>query len=436
MSDILDNSLREQLAAALLGWSAGAAVVGCKPESRRASMEHDGGQQNPKAAEPGLQHGYIRDLMQYADEGEPTTVADDVDVDNDHPPPPHRSTGSTPAAQKPLPPLPDEEPSAPAQPEMSCRISRFPFSHPCEVPELMPSSQEDTLGTTTSPSASGPATPSVAADVFRPLTEILSSDLELKPFQTLAPEPEPHESMPSTSVKSEASATDDGLGVIREEADDVNSDGVSLLSAPEISVSNVAGETQCVAGRGDSQAFLAGLRYPHRPSVSSLGSGSASSSEWRHSNAGVARRSVNLFSRIRNGGRPLVEETYLEKRSLTPHELSERLPQAPGAAEDELPADGPLSVPSSPNPGGADATTPSRFFRRMPWIGDSQPKMAEAVFGVDLKTSIRVAPMKMRISHKGNSTSYRTFPLSVHKCCEFIRRAGMSSPISRPCNES
>jgi hypothetical protein len=35
--------------------------------------------------------------------------------------------------------------------------------------------------------------------------------------------------------------------------------------------------------------------------------------------------------------------------------------------------------------------------------------------------------MKIRISHKGRSTSYRTFPLSVYKCCEFIRRAGMLS---------
>jgi len=73
----------------------------------------------------------------------------------------------------------------------------------------------------------------------------------------------------------------------------------------------------------------------------------------------------------------------------------------------------PLPLPSEPN-------RISKLLR-MPWVPDDK---APTVFGVDLKESVRLAPMKIRILHKGRSTSYRTYPICVYKCCEFIRANG------------
>ncbi len=338
-----------------------------------------------------------------------------------HPQQPRRTTERTsPAPQKTLPPLPFESPRPPppvpvSVPDMSCRLSRFPFAHPCDVPDLMPD-HDDLFGTTTSPSVSGPATPSVAPDLFRPLTESTSPDLDLTLMPNHAAEFELHARARRMSTKSaQSDLSEGGLGIIREE-DDANTDGVSLLTPTEAS--------------GESAQSPRGDRPGHWRSVSSLGSGS--SGEWRPSNVSAGARKSSIFSRIR-GGRP-GEDEFLEKRSLTPMQLS---PSRQGNYGDE-----PLSpavTPTSPffTPVRSEATTTtntstSKFFHRMTWLGDSQPKKPEAVFGVDLKESIRVAPMKIRISHKGRSTSYRTYPLSVYKCCEFIRRAGASFPFPLP----
>jgi len=271
--------------------------------------------------------------------------------------------------------------------------------------------QEDMSGAISSPSASGPVTPNVAADVFRPLTQLVSPDLELGRYLNPAPEPESHHRMRKMSIKSMETAESDGLGVIKEE--DANADGVSVLTPTEASCGNSVAD-------GDRQLFLNVDGSGHCRSVSSLGSGS--SGEWRPSHAAAAaRRSINFLSRIRNGNR--VEDPCLERRSLTPMQLATP-PQGPSYLDDELPTpDGTTPVSPYPNVLRAEASTTTKFLQRMPWLGDS-PKRPDAVFGVDLKESIRVAPIKIRISHKGRSTSHRTFPLSVHKCCEFIRRAG------------
>ncbi|KAK4156114.1 hypothetical protein C8A00DRAFT_12907 [Chaetomidium leptoderma] len=440
MSDILNDGLREQLAAALLGWGGG---DGMDRKSRGTIDSDDAGLETPKA-EPALGHrqGRMRGLIEFADEEDRSTVDSDIDADSlfdtsdsfesrpqrsggsgQHPLQPRRTTEKPiPAAQKALPPLPAETPPpalASSQPEMSCRISRFPFSHPCEMPELMPD-QEDMFGTATSPSLSGPATPSVIPDVFRPLTQIISPDLNLGPFPGGVAEPELHDRVSKMSTRSSDTSVSDGLGIIREE-DDVNTDGVSLLTPTEVSFGNSAGEGESGPARVDHQGFLQVGGGGHWRSVSSVDS--VSSGEWRPSAAAAARKSVSIFSRMRSGGRP-AEEEYLEKRSLTPMQLSAPT-RGPVYSDDDLLTPNGLT-PTSPlsNPSRGDASTTSRFFQRMPWLGDSQPKKPDAVFGVDLKESIRVAPMKIRISHKGRSTSYRTFPLSIHKCCEFIRRAG------------
>ncbi|KAL2020611.1 hypothetical protein VTK56DRAFT_8101 [Thermocarpiscus australiensis] len=435
MSDILDHDLREQLAAALLGCGGLGGADGA--QRRSGDIENiDDGLQTPKAEpELGHQEGYIRGLMQYADEGDGPTI-DDIDADSDtdtsdiddgRPKQPNAHPSlqrqHAPLTEQALSPLPVGTGLASPKPEMSCRISHFPFSHPCDVPELMPD-HEDSLSVAPSSSTSGPATPAVTAEVARPPRHAASPDLEFGPISTHAPgrDLELHHRMRTTSVKSGQSGSE-GLGVIQEEEDDeVNSDGVSLLTPTEISLSNSNDDAGSYTERNGRKEFLSAERHPHRLSVSSLGSGGASrgSSEWRPSNASVARKSVSIFSRIRIGGRLPAEEEPIERKTLTPLELSMPPPRPgqPGLV---------MSPPQSPplaSPAHTEANSVARFFLHMPWSGDSQPTKQGAVFGVDLKESIRVAPMKIRISHKGMSTSSRIFPLSVHKCCEFIRRAG------------
>jgi hypothetical protein len=447
MTDILDDGLREQLAAALLGWGGGGGMQRLSTVSRDTidSAGDDSGRATPKPP-PGLGHrqGYIRGVVEFADDEDRATVDDDIDADSVGEAASEGfngwSDGSTnntdtntqqarritqepksPVGQKALPPLPVDSPSVSPQPEMSFRISRFPFSHPVDMPELMPDQDmEDMYGmVSTSPPVSGPVTPSVTSDVFRPLTQLMAPDLELGQYLNPAPGAESHDRMRKMSIKSVDTVGSDGLGIIREE--ETNMDGVSLLTPTEVSSGNGT------VGAGDRQLFLTVSGHGHTRSVSSLASGS--SGEWRPSHANAtARKSINLFSRMRNSSR--AEDPCLEKRSLTPMHLSTP-PQGPNYLDEELTnPDG--TSPTSPLPDTlrAEASTTTRFLQRMPWLGDSSKK-SEAVFGVDLKESIRVAPMKIRISHKGRSTSYRTFPLAVHKCCEFIRRAGLSSHLPR-----
>ncbi|KXX76623.1 GTPase-activating protein SAC7 [Madurella mycetomatis] len=432
MTDILDGGLREQLAAALLGWGGG---DGDGNHGTSRGIDDGDGHRTPKATPAVAQiPGYIRYPMQI-DEGDRRTVNDDIDADSimtraDSIAPPSDSRRHTEqqsysagqslqAIHKALPSLPGDVALASPEPEISCRISRFPFSHPCEVPELMPD-QDDVLNSAASPSASGPATPSVANDVFRPLTQFRSFDLNLAPLPSLGPSPEltNHRTrqMSMGSILSDASASD-GLEIIQEEeGGDLNEDGVSLMTPTEASSGKSSGDDSST--KRARQQFLTVGNHSHAPSVSSLGSASASASsgDWRPSNTGVARKSASLFSLIRSGSRPPVEEECLERRCLTPLELTTP-PRVPGQPDEPSPS------PSSSTT-LREAHTGSKFFQRMPWLGDAEPKKPQAVFGVDLKDSIRVAPMKIRISHKGRSTSYRTFPLSVYKCCEFIRRAG------------
>ncbi|KAH6857137.1 hypothetical protein B0I37DRAFT_369255 [Chaetomium sp. MPI-CAGE-AT-0009] len=435
MSDILDDGLREQLAAALLGWGGGGDGTQ-RSRDTIDSVGDDSGRATPKPIPaPNHRQGQIRGVVVgFTDEED--RANDDIDADsvvdssddcnggwsggNSHTDAhTHNQQAKFPAeqptnlvGQKALPPLPIDPAVASPQPEMSCRISRFPFSHPCEMPELMPD-QEDTLGMGPSPSVSGPVTPSVTSDVFRPLTQLMSPDLELGRHLNPASEPELHDKMRKMSIRSIETAESDGLGIIHEE--DANTDGVSILTPTEVSFG------QSTADGGDRQLFLTVDDGGHCRSVSSLGS--ASSGEWRPSHANAAaRKSVNLFSRMRTGSR--IEDPCLEKRSLTPVQLVTP-PRGQNYLDGELPTPG-GTTPTSPLPHTprTEASTTSKFFQRMPWLGDSQAKKPEAVFGVDLKESIRVAPMKIRISHKGKTTSHRTFPLAVHKCCEFIRRAG------------
>ena len=222
------------------------------------------------------------------------------------------------------PPLASASPQ-PATTETFCRISRFPYVHLCDVPDLV-SDSDTTLSISTC--SGDPGTPNLD-DLFLPLTQFSLPDLHLGPFE---------------SIKM-ASAGDDDVG---EEA--------SVTT--EISFAESAEPVRLPTAESALQ------------SIKSLENGPQISGP------------VKLF-RLRTGA-----QKSSEKQPLPP-------------------------LPSELN-------RISKLLR-MPWAPDDK---APTVFGVDLKESVRLAPMKIRISHKGRSTSYRTYPICMYKCCEFIRANG------------
>lgn len=166
------------------------------------------------------------------------------------------------------------------------------------------------------------------------------------------------------------------------------------------------------------------LRYPSisvgRPSTSTIRtsssmSTSSSAEAKRHMESSSPRRPASIFSRLRGlGGGASSDESrdFYEKRSLTPHELL-----APLSRQD--PSERPLPpLPVDEHGLFIVDSRPASILASMP----QEP--GKPVFGVDLNESIRLAPMRIRISHRGSSTSHRSFPLSVYKCCEFIKRSG------------
>ncbi|KAK4202362.1 hypothetical protein QBC40DRAFT_252195 [Triangularia verruculosa] len=482
MSAILDSGLGEQLAAALLAWGGEHDREPRRQPRKQPARHHnqdsanfdsdlDSGSDSDSGSGSGSgsltplarHHVYIRQLMRFADDNtwnmtalDPRERDIDADLDEDHdddlnatasdstfttqptkasniggryrqhredtmknPPSPPQKRG------KQLPPTPIDTTPDSSHPQMSCRISSFPFLHPCDIPELILDPDEDLLHTGPSPLPSGPATPSVVNDVFRPLSHTASPDLGFGPFTPFALEADPRRSLQQQprkmSVITMVSEVSDGLGIIEEE-DDVNTDGVSMLTPTEASFGGpVGGESSHDRfGRVDSRGY-----QPQARSISSS-AGSTGSSEWRPSNRSISsRKSVALFSRMR-GRHSVVQEEPLERRSLTPYELSAPAPRQ----DDDSCADQP------PPPTGSSLSTihsrteiassaNSRFFGRMPWLTNSQPEKQGTVFGVDLNSSIKLAPMKIRVSHRGKGSSYRTYPLGVYKCCEFIKREGI-----------
>ncbi|KAK4180634.1 hypothetical protein QBC36DRAFT_19583 [Triangularia setosa] len=482
MSDILDHGLGEQLAAALLAWGGEHDQEARRQPRQQPDHHNEPGFDRPQsdcgldsASDSGSltplarHHVYIRKLMRFADDSTWSKTAPDPherDIDahlnsedgNDDDLGAIKSDSTFTTTQpiestniggryhqhrvetmenpplppqkrdKELPPTPLDTTPTSSHPQMSCRISTFPFSHPCDIPELILDPDEVQLHTEPRPLPSGPATPSVVNDVFRPLSQIASPDLgfDFGPFIPLTLEADPQHSMQQQqprkmSIKTMVSEVSDGLGIIEEE-DDVNTDGVSMLTPTEASFGGPVGGESSIDrfGRVDSRGY-----QPQARSISSS-AGSTGSSEWRPSNKSISsRKSVTLFSRMR-GRHSVVQEEPLEKRSLTPYELS----APPPRQDDDNYADMPppptgSSLSTTRSRTEISSTTNSRFFGRMPWLTDSQPEKQGTVFGVDLNSSIKLAPMKIRVSHRGRGSSYRTYPLGVYKCCEFIRREGI-----------
>ncbi|KAK0723508.1 Rho GTPase activation protein [Lasiosphaeria miniovina] len=339
--------------------------------------------------------------MQYAEQGTLPAVNDDVDADSDSDLShdgdheldrqnhggalrPHRP-------QRPVAGLGQSGVNStprPLQADISCRISRIPFTQPGEVPELVPD-HEGVASALASPSTPGPTSPGMAVEPVLSIDVAASSDSEFT-------ETDAQRNRKASIHTADSDWSVSELGIIQEEDD-------NMSYAPPRPLPDGT------------------------PPADGISIGNPCSDEWRVTTKSASRRSVNLFSRLRSAGRlgsrAIPEEEFIEKRSLTPHELVAP-PRDRGFDEGLFSRRPPPSSSSSSGPGDMESIRRTVSYPPM----NGQNGQAKPVFGVDLNSSIRVAPMKIRISHRGQSTSYRTFPICIYKCCEFIRKSSCTIP--------
>ena len=300
-------------------------------------------------------------------------------------------------------------------PNFSHRLSRIPYQHH-DVPELLTS--RDDLSVTASPSTPTPITPTCNGfqfeDIFHPLSTPYRSRLgsTTPSFGQRTPSLRPVSNMSNRFPDLDAISITDSPNL----ATTTTVSTLSSFETPKV-------QPGCAHMRSIS---IGGpmLRMDGSPGKQSLSSTTSGSSEERNRNAkNASRRMGGLLARIWPGSSSSERRNSPadHKRSLTPHKL-----ERPKLEKVQLPGVEPfgpssLSSYTSRSEYGPPSTSHSLDVQRR---GSSAGKDAGAAFGVDLKESIKIAPSKIRISHRGKSTSYRLFPLSVYKCCEFIRNSG------------
>ncbi|KAK0747058.1 hypothetical protein B0T18DRAFT_429904 [Schizothecium vesticola] len=256
---------------------------------------------------------------------------------------------------------------APEKTYISCRISSVPaFTWPDD--EALQDPDHDAEPTAADNdsilSASTAQSPGPLQETSAPLAITASRDLNLPPLTGLRPPPHPARKKPAKP-----------LPLLSVQEEDPSKRSLSATDSP-------------THPPNPSLALLP----PNRPSTSTAGTPSSSSLSASSRRRGgpkslrstSPRRSTSdsLFRLFRpstktNSTSPPTT-TFLERRTLTPHA---RL--APG--------------------GGG-------------------------VFATPLDLSVALAPMRIRVSHKGSAVSYRSLPVSVYKCAEYIRRTAPHPP--------
>ncbi|KAK3948160.1 hypothetical protein QBC32DRAFT_65949 [Pseudoneurospora amorphoporcata] len=305
-------------------------------------------------------------------------------------------------------------------PNFSHRLPRIPYHHH-HVPELLAS--QDDLSVTASPSTPTPITPTCNGfqfdDVFHPLSTPYRSRLGSTPssFGQRTPSLRPVSNMSNCFP---------------------DPDAVSITNSPTLATTTAVSslssfETLKVQpGRAHMRSVSIGgpmLQMDGPPGKQSLSSITSVASEERNRNAkNASRRMGGLLARIwpASSSSERRNPPADHKGSLTPHKLERpKLENAPLTGDEPS---GPSSSSSSYT-SRSECGPPSKSHSLdVQTRGSSAWKDVGAAFGVDLKESVRIAPSKIRISHRGKSTSYRLFPLSVYKCCEFIRNSGCTDP--------
>ncbi|KAK3688810.1 hypothetical protein B0T22DRAFT_162295 [Podospora appendiculata] len=391
---------------------------------------------------------YMRALMEYADGEDMAAANDDIDADTDDMESDdtgsNRDRSQTESKQRSAPgttatsatstmPSVDPGPIQHVSPKFASRISRVPFDRlqDSSVPDLV-SDQHEGQGEL---SPAVPSTPHAnpVDDVFQSLAFAASPELQLAPFTGFKPDPiTADDELP---VKS-----DPVLNMIKEVAEET-------ARVDHAAAAHAAGQNRPSLDRPERRNTIKKHRYEaslastaqtmgSAPSIRSMATTTSSEpNEPPSTKASPSRPMARLFSRLRNSvrsRRAIPEEDFIEKRSLTPFELSRAAQQRIAAGESM--SGSPPAVPGSSGTGQSLGRRPSSSSQSTTTLQNKKQKKETrnenlqagpaSFFGVDLNQSINVAPMRIRISHKGRSTSYRTFPLGVYKCCEFIRASG------------
>ncbi|KAK1758827.1 hypothetical protein QBC47DRAFT_96227 [Echria macrotheca] len=365
-------------------------------------------------ADFGLKKGYMRVLMQFADDSDTAmaTWNDDIDAES------VRSSGEHERQRHGLLQEPSVTSTTPvgvtrvtsandglglaAGIQVSSRISRVPYTwQPGETLDLQDGASAPNLATESSPPD---LDPQMLDDVFQPLNLVGSDDLSLQLPGLRPPVDQPDTNMTTMSMT---------LAPVKEE--ETNSIGITISNFDSF---EELGSASSSSGRPHHPSISMG-----RPSTStthsssSMSTGSSTDGTRNLVGGSSPRRPASIFSRFRKGGGLAADEQrdFLERRSLTPHELVTRLPRRESESDRPLP-------PLPPSEFGDDLVETS------PGVITISRDKGKPVFGIDLDESIKLAPMRIRISHRGSSTSHRSFPLSVYKCCEFIQKSGNADP--------
>lgn len=303
-------------------------------------------------------------------------------------------------------------------PSFSHRLSRIPYHHH-DVPELFTS--RDDMSVTASPSTPAPITPTCNGfqfdDIFHPLSTPYRSRLgsATSSCGQRTPSLRPVSTMSNFFPDADAVSITHGpsLGT----ADTVSS--LSSFETPEVQPSRAHMRSISI---GRPMLVMDGS--PGKQSLSSTTSGPLEEKSRNIKN--TSRRMGGLLARIWPGSSSEKRNAPADhKRSLTPHKLEQ--PQLDNVSLPSAEPFGPSSLSSSASR-SEYGMAPASQSLSVQTRGSSAGKDGGSAFGVDLKESIRIAPSKIRISHRGKSTSHRLFPLSVYKCCEFIRNSGCTDP--------
>lgn len=313
--------------------------------------------------------------------------------------------------------------------QFSFRITRIPY----DLPELLP--DKETTSTVTSLTTS-PPTPILVDDIFQPLSSLSVPDLKFH----LSTPPRPQS---ATGGK----ASGPSMSPIQRKPKTVDS-GKHVSSNHRFSFDGPDEIDVTKAGHSLTPSISTTRTLSSAHSTTALRTKTAGSSD----EPPTFQAKWGAFSRIRNSVRSSRLMTadedfgFLERRSLTPHLISPTTTTHPQT--DNTASEGPATArpsTSSSISGAADTATIAsstvstrdggRGSLEKGWsfgFGRRKPKAMGDVFGVDLIKSIEIAPAKIRISHNGRSNSHRKFPLSVHKCCEFIKASGKkTNPMVR-----
>lgn len=278
---------------------------------------------------------------------------------------------------------------APEKAYISCRISSVPaFTWPVDE-ALQAPNEPPTADTDSILSASTTQSPGPFQDTFASLTLTTSRELNPPHLTALRPPPHPSRKKPTNPLP---------LLTVQEEPPRRSLSATSSPIQPHLAPPPPGRRSTSTTTTTPSSSSLSASSRRHGPK--SLRSTSP------------RRSTSDSLLRLFRPSTSTATTAPLERRTLTPHD---RLAPVPRQETD------PESIPPVPviDRSWEAVTIP-------PQIDLGQGSCG--VFGIPLDESVALAPMRIRVSHKGSSVSHRSVPVSVYKSAEFIRRTAPHCP--------